>query len=137
MHVFPILVVMLIYISSRLREIYFELLPLASTLVPCKLPSCELHSYLYLASCTHSPYKLSFCELSSCKLLSSKLLSCKLLSCKLSSCELSSCKLSSYKLCFHFSVLGYGLITSGVEVDLRRFSSTRTHFDKLSFEEVS
>ena len=78
MHMFPILVIVIIHMPSRLREPHFTLLQTVSMSISCKLSSYKLHSYLYLANCTHSS-----CELSSCKSSSSKLASCKFSSCKL------------------------------------------------------
>ena len=101
MHVFPILVVVLIYISSRLRELCFAFLPLKSTLylvncihihilysfplqivilqtvflsISCKLYSFSLQTVpILLANCHLANHHLANCTHSSCKLLSCKL----------------------------------------------------------------
>lgn len=63
---------------------------------------------------------------------------------RLVNCHLANYHLTNYLLVnyvFSFQGLGwavkYSFIACGVEMDLRSFSLVKTHFDRLSFEEVS
>ena len=61
----------------------------------------------------------------------------RLVNCHLANYHLTNYLLANYVFSFQGWAVKYSFITRGVEMDLRSFSLVKTHFDRLSFEEVS
>ena len=99
-HVFPILVIIFIHMSFRLKE--------NCTSCYCKLylclylPNCS-HLYLataFLTNCNYFSYKLQlfFLQTIILQTVTTFLTNCNYFSCKLSSCKLSTISLANYHL---------------------------------------
>ena len=120
MYVFPILVIELIHMSSRLENYASHF---------CKLyPYMYLANY-YLANCIHIhtlqtvPILLTHCHLANYHLAN-----CHLAHYHLAHYHLANCHLANYVFFFQCWAIKYGLITHGAEVDLKSFSLVRIHF---------
>ena len=151
-HVFPILEIIFIHMSFRLKE--------NCTSCYCKLylclylPNCS-HLYLvtaFLINCNYFSYKLQlfFLQTNILQTVTTFLANCQLFllqTVHLENCHLANCKflflqtviLQTVILLFHFQhwAVQYGLIACGEEVDLKSFSSVKAHFNGLSIDEVS
>ena len=124
-----------------LTKLYLMFLQTVFMSLSCKLSSCKLHSYLFilqtipshLANYTHSSCKLYPVIL---QMVPIHFANCTHSSCKMCLCP-TNCHFVNCVLYFQRWAIKYGLIARGAEVDLRSFSSIRTHFDNLSSKEVS